>query len=87
VSNSVDMTNVELLPVWKKGGTAGDRLREIAMVADKFPEQFQKFVVIYAQDDEQKLIYRYMNGDGTRTSDCIGLCQAGAMHIYESTRK
>lgn len=87
MSEERDMKNVTLLPLWKKGTSAGDRLRELAIYADKFPEKFQKWVVIHAQDDETTFAIRYLNGTGTRTSECIGLCQSGAMHIFDSTRK
>ncbi len=81
------MSNVELLPLWKKNATAAERLHELALLAAKRPEQFDKFVVIYAECRPDKLHYRYENGPDTTTHDCMALCQAGAVHIFTSSQR
>ncbi len=82
-----DMSNVELLPIWKKNASDGDRLRELACLADKRPEQFDKWVLVYCEDNDSRFKVRYLSGDKTRTSDCFAVLSAGQQHIWEETRK
>lgn len=78
---------VDYLPVWKRGATAGERLRELAFVADKHPEQFRKWVLVYCEDNDQRFKVRTMSGEETRTSDCLAVLEAGILHTWEDTRK
>jgi hypothetical protein len=81
------MANVELLPIWKKGATTAERLHELALLAEKKPELFDKWVLVYCEDNDQRFRIRYEQGENTRTSDCFAVLSAGAMHIFEHTRK
>lgn len=78
---------IDYLPIWKKGAPIHERLQELAEVARKHPEQFQKWVLVYAEDNDQRFKVRVMQGDETRTSDILAVLSAGAMHIWEETRR
>lgn len=81
------VSNVEYLPIWKKGATAAERLRELAFIADKHPDWFDKWVIVYCEDNTQRLKVHWMSGEQTRTSDCLAVLSAGSMTIFEETRR
>lgn len=78
---------IDYLPIWKKGAPIHERLQELAEVARKHPEQFQKWVLVYCEDNDQRFKVRVMQGDETRTSDILAVLSAGSMHIWEETRR
>lgn len=78
---------VDYLPIWKKNATAGERLRELALIADKHPERFAKWVLVYCEDNDQRFKVRYMQGEETRTSDCFAVLSAGSHHIWADTAR
>ena len=79
---------VDYLPIWKKGATPGERLRELAFIADKHPDWFRKWVLVYCEDNDVRFKVRTMSGEDTRTSDCFAVLAAGQHHIWqESERK
>lgn len=82
-----DTATIDYLPIWKKNATPGERLRELALIADKHPERFQKWVIVYCEDNERCFKTRWMNGEETRTSDCLAVLTAGVQTIFEETRK
>lgn len=43
------MSNIDYLPIWKKDGTASDRLYELAAMAVKHPERFERFVLCHVE--------------------------------------
>lgn len=77
------MKNVELLPIWKKNASDGDRLRELALLADKKPEQFDKWVFVYCEDNDKRFKVRYISGEKTRTSDIFSVLAAGQQHVWD----
>lgn len=42
--------NVRILPTWKKGASAYDRLSELALTARETPEKFVRFVLVYQEE-------------------------------------
>ncbi len=78
---------IDILPVWKKNAPAHERLYEMAEIARKHPEQFQKWILVYCEDNEQRFKTRYMQGEETRTSDCLAILQSASMTLFEDTRK
>jgi hypothetical protein len=79
--------SIDYLPVWKKNATTGERLRELALIADKHPDWFAKWVLVYCEDNDKRFKVRYMQGEETRTSDCFAVLQTGLQHIWEDTRR
>lgn len=78
---------VDYLPIWKKGATAGERLRELALIADKHPERFRKWVLVYCEDNDDRFKTRWMQGEETRTSDMFAVLTAGIQTVWEETRR
>lgn len=42
-----DTSNVEILPVWNTRSSVADRLRELAIMADKAPHKFERMIIGY----------------------------------------
>ena len=79
--------SVDYLPIWKRNATTGERLRELALIADKHPDRFRKWVIVYCEDNDKCFKTRYIQGEETRTSDCLGVLTAGIQTIYEDARR
>lgn len=43
------MPEIAVLPIWKKGATAYERLSELALLAKECPEKFEKFCIVYME--------------------------------------
>ena len=43
------MSNLSVLPLWKKDATAAERLHELALYAQANPERFSRFVICYRE--------------------------------------
>jgi hypothetical protein len=78
---------LDYLPKWKRDATAGERLRELALIADKHPEQFRKWVLVFCEDNDKRFKVRYMSGEETRTSDCFAVLATAQQHIWEETSR
>ena len=81
------VSNIELLPIWKRNATAHERLYELSEMARKWPERFQKWVIVYCEDNSERFKTRVMQGEETRTSDCLAVLEAGKLEIWESTKR
>jgi hypothetical protein len=78
---------VDYLPIWKLNATAAERLQELALIAAKHPEQFQKWIIVYCEDNDDRFKTRYMQGEQTRTSDCLAILSACAFTLFEDTKR
>lgn len=78
---------VDYLPIFKRNATAAERLYELAMIAEKYPERFQKWILVYCEDNDERFRTRYMQGEQTRTSDCLAILSACAMTLFEETSR
>jgi len=78
---------IDFLPIWKKDAPVHERLQELAEIARKHPERFQKWILVYCEDNDQRFKTRYMQGEQTRTSDCLAILSAAAMTLFEETRR
>lgn len=79
--------SVTTLPIWKKNAVTHERLYELAELAREKPELFQKWVLVYCEDNDKRFKVRLMEGESTRTSDSIAVLQAGILTLWEETRK
>lgn len=77
--------SIDYLPVWKRGATPGERLREVALIADKHPERFGKMVIVYTEENEKGVYTRMAFGEKTRTSDAMGLLALGQHRLWHDT--
>lgn len=87
IEEPVHTATIDYLPIWKKNATSAERLRELAMIADKHPERFAKWVLVYCEDNDKRFQVRTMSGEQTRTSDCFAVLAAGSHHIWEETER
>lgn len=79
--------NVEFLPIWKKGSTAEEFLLELAMVARKHPERFEKLVLVSQEtlpSGQTKVDYFTRK---VSTIEVLGLLELGKMEIIRYTCK
>lgn len=81
------MAQVDYLPIWKKGATTAERLYELAMIAEKHPDQFQKWILVYCEDNDKRFKTRYVQGEETRTSDCLAILSACTLTLFEDTAR
>jgi hypothetical protein len=82
--------NVDYLPIWKANATAEERFMELAMMARKHPERFNKMVVIYQEDvNKDGWIARYQGSANLTTNEILGLLEIAKFevlkHVYEVT--
>jgi len=76
---------VDYLPIWKKNATTGERLRELALIADKHPERFERWVIVYMEIPAGQFRVRHMSHEGSKTIDCLGILDAGAKKIWDES--
>ena len=82
---SADLTNVELMPIWKRGNaTPAERLRELALMADKNPERFAKLAVVYIEDNGKGDVTRYANY-GVTTMELLGMLRMAEVEVLRVT--
>lgn len=43
------MAEISVLPNWKKGASAYERLEELALHARQFPEKYERFAIVYQE--------------------------------------
>lgn len=79
--------SIDYLPIWKKNAPAHERLMELAEIARKHPDRFRKWVLVYCEDNDQRFKTRYMQGEETRTSDCLAVLEAGKITIWNDTER
>lgn len=79
--------SIETLPIWKKNAPTHERLYELAELAREKPEFFDKWGIVYCEDNDKRFKTRLMEGDKTRTSDALAVLQAGIQTLWEDTRK
>ena len=78
---------VEVIPVWKKNAPDHERLYELAEMAREHPERFQKWMLIWCEDNDQRFITRYKAGEGTRTSDCLAILEHAKFTLWKDTQR
>jgi hypothetical protein len=78
---------IDYLPIWKKGAPTHERLYELAEIARKHPERFERWVIVYCEVSDKEFTTRHMSGETTRTIDCLGVLQAGMQRIWTDSHK
>lgn len=79
--------SVSVLPIWKKDAPTHERLYELAELAREKPELFQKWVIVYCEDNDKRFKTRLMEGNNCRTSECLAVLTAGIQTYWENTRR
>lgn len=67
--------NVKVFPVWNKNCSAADRLREIAVIADKYPERFDRLFIGWSGKNEDGKYYLNYALLGCDTLELLGLIE------------
>ena len=80
-------SKIDILPIWKRGAPTHERLYELAELARKHPERFDKWVLVYCEDNEKRFMTRTMEGETTRTSDSLAVLTAGIQSIWDATKR
>lgn len=82
------MSNVvEVMPIWKRDASTPERLYELAELARRYPERFDKWVIVYCEDNPKRFKTRLMGGTGQRTSEELLVLQAGVLTLWEQTSR
>jgi hypothetical protein len=71
------------LPVWNKNQTPGERLRELAEMADAKPHMYQRMVFMHSDGADEFNWNEYGNA---RLSDFLGLIELVKLHVVETTK-
>ena len=80
-----DVSNVEIFPVWNTKASAADRLRELAVMADKHPERFDRMMIGYQGTDptgRYTINYALSN---CNTIELLGLLELVRNEIFKVT--
>lgn len=78
--------NISILPNWKKNATAEDRLNELALIARKRPELFEKMIIVYQEQNDGTYYTRYIGTD-MDTPVLYGLLEMAKDTIRYNTSK
>lgn len=71
------MTEISYLPLWKKDSTPEEWCMELAMIARKHPERFQRAIISYVEDTEDGTILRMAIRNAT-THEALGIMSEAA---------
>jgi hypothetical protein len=79
--------NVDYLPIWKKDATAAERLDELAMIARKHPERFERFALVYIEklNDQGRIQVRSFEY-GCNVPESVGLYELAKLHYFDETK-
>lgn len=80
-------SKVRMLPIWKTGATATERLYELSVYAAENPERFERFVICYQETlPNGNLQFRTLQF-GCKLAEEVGLFEIGKVEaIKESER-
>lgn len=84
--------NLHVLPSWKRGATASERLEEIALYARVHPEKFQRFAVVSQEvlpSGNWKLgvITFQEGGDGLTFLEKLGMFSSASHKAWEDSKQ
>lgn len=75
--------NVTPIPVWKRNSTAEEFLQEVATVARKYPDRFEKMIVMHEETlPSGRTVVRYATR-GASLNELLGLIEIGKRRIIE----
>jgi hypothetical protein len=83
----VSEASIDYLPVWKKGASIHERLYELAEIARKYPERFNKWLIAYEETKANgNTLTRRLVGDNTSTNDAIALMSVTQYQLISDSR-
>ena len=79
--------SIDFLPIWKKDATPCERLQELAEVARKYPERWEKFVIGCVETKPNGNLhfrnYRY----GCVLTEAVGLFEVSKGELIKESEK
>lgn len=76
--------NIDYLPVWKANATPEERLQELAQVARKYPEQFEKFVLVFQEvNKEEDTALERLHIFNMTSIEVLGMLEMGKYRLLE----
>lgn len=78
--------NVEYLPIWKKDATPEERFLELAMMARKHPERFNKVAIVYQEELPSKRTVCRRASNNCSTTEFIGILQTAIVDVLTDER-
>lgn len=79
------MSKVSYMPVWKQGATVAERLYELAMIAEKYPERFTKVAIVYEESDDEGNLLRVISA-GVNTNELVGILEIAKSNVIRDSR-
>jgi hypothetical protein len=76
---------VTYVPIWKRNATVSEKLNELSQYAAKHPEFFDKWILVFCEDNTKRFMTRYECGE-TKTSDCLAVLQAGVLTLWDKSQ-
>ena len=80
------MSNVAMMPNWKKDGTAEDRFGELAVMARLQPERFARVLIIYEEDLPDDVSKTRWAGTPMTTREKLGLLHQAQFEVMQYAR-
>lgn len=75
--------NVDYLPIWKAGSTVEEQFMELALIARKHPERFERFIVIYQESKDNHTRTDYLTKQGLQLNCTLGLLEMGKFELLK----
>ncbi len=75
--------NLSILPVWKKNATAEERLLELAVMARKNPEKWEKFAIVYSGRGADGSVNVNDMNCNCGLLETMGLFEVGKLRVFE----
>jgi hypothetical protein len=74
--------NVDYLPIWKKNATPEEKFMELALIARKHPEKFNRMIVVYQQQHDGYTQTRYADNE-LSLIETLGLIEMAKFEIIK----
>lgn len=70
-----ELSNVHVLPVWKKGESAAEWFHEMSVLAQKYPERFKKVIICYEEELDSKATRNDYYCWNVNTTELVGILE------------
>lgn len=81
------MSTIDYLPIWKKNATAAERFDELAMIARKHPERFNKIAVVYEEILPNGNTKSRSTSTNCSTTELVGILTIAIKDIIDESQR
>ena len=81
MKDNIEKDNIDYLPIWKKNATPEEKFMELALIARKHPERFDKLVVIWQEAIDESTRTDYTSNRDLTTT--LGLLELGKFEMLK----